>query len=284
MRQERMQQVFPAEDLGVMGARAEQHCAAPPAKLTARFGAGVFELLPHLPRLASRLHTAAEAARAWKPHCVLTVDYKARPATSCAVSPALRVADKAQAAKLQGFNLRLQRAVRSSWPAGTLCPAGVQLVSPSVWAFRGGEARARGLMQAVDEVLCILPFEPPMLQRAGVASTFVGHPVLEDCEWRDGQWRLREALVPPSSRAGGGAAAPLLCVLLGSREQEVARHAPLFGDALLQLRERAPRLHLLLPTLPPLRAAVAAAAARWGIPFELADGADADSRCALRWA
>ena len=187
------------------------------------------------------------------------------------------------AAKRQGFNLRLQRAVRSSWPAGTLRPAGVQLVSPSVWAFRGGEARARGLAHAVDEVLCILPFEPPMLQRAGVAATFVGHPVLEDCEWRDGQWRLREALVPPSS-AADEAAAPLLCVLLGSREQEVARHAPLFGDALLRLRERTPGLRLLLPTLPPLRAAVAAAAEGWGIPFEMADGADAASRCAFRRA
>ena len=179
---------------------------------------------------------------------------------------------------MQGFNLRLQRAVRSGWPAGTLRPAGVHLVAPSVWAFRGGEARARGLAHAVDEVLCILPFEPPLLQRAGVAASFVGHPVLEDCEWRDGQWRLQEARDDPSSDCGT-AAAPLLCVLLGSREQEVTRHAPLFGEALQRLRERAPGLRLLLPTLPPLRAAVAAAAARWGIPFELADGADAATRC-----
>ena len=246
--------------------------------LTARFCAGVFELLPHLPRLALRLRTAAEAVRASKPHCVLTVDYKVRPAAPCAV-PALCWTDK-RAAKPQGFNLRLQRAVRSSWPSGTLRPAGVQLVSPSVWAFRGGEARARRLAQAVDEVLCILPFEPPLLQRAGVAATFVGHPVLEDCEWRDGQWGLREAFAPPS-RSSDDAAAPLLCVLLGSREQEVARHSPLFGEAVLRLRERVPGLRLLLPTLPPLRAAVAAAASGWTIPFELADGADVANRCAF---
>jgi len=55
---------------------------------TALVRAGVFELLPHLPRLALRLHTASEAVRAWKPHCVLTVDYKVRPVASCAV-PAL---------------------------------------------------------------------------------------------------------------------------------------------------------------------------------------------------
>ena len=55
---------------------------------TALVRAGVFELLPHLPRLALRLHTAFDAVRAWKPHCVLTVDYKVRPKASCAV-PAL---------------------------------------------------------------------------------------------------------------------------------------------------------------------------------------------------
>ena len=63
-------------------------CTCSKSKLTAFFYAGVFELLPHVPRLALRLRTAAEAARAWKPHCVLTVDYKVRPKASCAV-PAL---------------------------------------------------------------------------------------------------------------------------------------------------------------------------------------------------
>jgi lipid-A-disaccharide synthase len=182
----------------------------------------------------------------------------------------------------QGFNLRLQRAVRSGWPSDTLRPAGVHLVSPSFWAFRGGEARARSLAHTVDEMLCVLPFEPPLLQRVGVAASFVGHPVLEDCEWRDGQWRLREAFAPPCSDREHQASTPLLCVLLGSREQEVARHAPLFGEALQRLRETAPGLRLLLPTLPPLRSAVTSAAERWAIPFQLADGADAASRCVSR--
>ena len=68
-------------------------------------------------------------------------------------------------------------------------------------------------------------------------------------------------------------------VLLNFRRE--ARHALLFGEAVLRLRERVPGLRLLLPTLPPLRAAVAAAASGWTIPFELADGADAANRCAF---
>lgn len=173
--------------------------------------------------------------------------------------------------------------MRAGWPAqhGAPRPCGVHLVAPSVWAFRGGEQRARSLAACVDHLLCVLPFEPPLLRAAGVGATFVGHPVLEDCRWRDGQWRLRDADASAASAASADAsAAPLLCVLLGSREQEVARHAALFGDSLRLLLPRFPALRLLLPTLPPLRTAVAAAASAWDIPFELADGADATQRCA----
>ena len=65
----------------------------------------------------------------------------------------------------QGFNLRLQRAVRSGWRGSGTRPAGVHLVAPSVWAFRGGEKRAASLAHTVDELLCILPFEPELLVR-----------------------------------------------------------------------------------------------------------------------
>jgi lipid A disaccharide synthetase len=65
---------------------------------------------------------------------------------------------------VQGFNLRLQRAVRDG-ARGAARPAGIHLVAPSVWAFRGGDKRAAALAHCVDELLCILPFEPPLLVR-----------------------------------------------------------------------------------------------------------------------
>lgn len=53
-------------------------------------------------------------------------------------------------------------------------------VAPSFWAWKGGEARLKGLKEFVDHLLCILPFEEEVCQSHGVAATFVGHPVLED--------------------------------------------------------------------------------------------------------
>jgi lipid A disaccharide synthetase len=71
-----------------------------------------------------------------------------------------------------------------------------------------------------------------------VAATFVGHPVLEECVWRDGGWHADAGEQPEEEGRAGAAvqaselrlrAGPLLCVLPGSRAQEVARHMPLFG-------------------------------------------------------
>lgn len=53
-------------------------------------------------------------------------------------------------------------------------------VAPSFWAWRGGEARLRGLTMFVDHVFCILPFEADICRSNGLAATFVGHPTLED--------------------------------------------------------------------------------------------------------
>jgi lipid-A-disaccharide synthase len=53
----------------------------------------------------------------------------------------------------------------------------VQFVCPSIWAWRAG--RVQAIARAVDHVLCLFPFEPEILQRAGVAATFVGHPLAD---------------------------------------------------------------------------------------------------------
>jgi lipid A disaccharide synthetase len=55
--------------------------------------------------------------------------------------------------------------VRAGWRGTTARPAGIHYVAPSFWAFRGGERRAAALAHVVDELLCILPFEPPLLVR-----------------------------------------------------------------------------------------------------------------------
>ena len=54
-------------------------------------------------------------------------------------------------------------------------------VAPSFWAWKGGEARLKGLSHFIDHIFCILPFEEEVCRLNGLSATFVGHPVLEDC-------------------------------------------------------------------------------------------------------
>lgn len=63
---------------------------------------------------------------------------------------------------------------------GIVSPKHFHYVAPSFWAWKGGEARIKGLSEFVDHVLCILPFEAEACKLNGIAATFVGHPTLED--------------------------------------------------------------------------------------------------------
>lgn len=59
-------------------------------------------------------------------------------------------------------------------------PLHFHYVAPSFWAWKGGEARLKGLANFVDHILCILPNEEAVCKLNGLDATFVGHPVLED--------------------------------------------------------------------------------------------------------
>jgi lipid-A-disaccharide synthase len=117
----------------------------------------------------------------------------------------------------------------------------IHYVAPSVWAWRAG--RAAKMAGFLNRVLCLLPFEPPYFERVGLSARFVGHPLAAID---------RPAAVPPF-------APPTLCLLPGSRRGEIARHLPVFLATLRRLRESAPNLQAVLPTLPHLAEAVASA-------------------------
>lgn len=60
------------------------------------------------------------------------------------------------------FNFGLEHALRD---AGI--PT-VHFVCPSIWAWRGG--RIKKIVKAVDHMLCVFPFEPALMEKAGIAS------------------------------------------------------------------------------------------------------------------
>jgi len=157
------------------------------------------------------------------------------------------------------FNLGLAQRLRD---AGLRT---IQFVCPSVWAWRA--SRVNTIARAVDHVLCLFPFEPEILQRAGVAATFVGHPLADAIP-----------LQPPrsASRAALGLAEgdTVVALLPGSRRSEIQANAPAFLQAADRLHAQRPELRFVLPMAPGLRDLIAPLVAQWArrAPIALLDG------------
>ncbi len=157
------------------------------------------------------------------------------------------------------FNLGLEARLRT---AGIRT---IQFVCPSIWAWRGGRAARIG--RSADHVLCLFPFEPALLQRHGVAASYVGHPLADALP-----------LDPPraASRAALGLAdsQPVVALLPGSRRSEIRYIAPAFLQAAVLLHRRRPELRFVLPVAPGLRELIAPLVAEHApkLPLDLLDG------------
>ncbi len=173
---------------------------------------GFTEVLPHVPRLWRRLAQTRREIVGRRPDMTLTID-----------SP--------------GFSLRLQQRL------GGMRLIRVHYVAPQVWAWRQGRAATLGTK--IDHLLTLLPFEPPFFQRYGLDSSFVGHPIIEEAGRIGDGRRFRRRYEMPVD-------APIICLLPGSRQAEIARHMPVLEATAKRLWQCFPRIRLVLPTLPSL--------------------------------
>ncbi len=114
----------------------------------------------------------------------------------------------------------------------------VQYVSPQVWAWRRG--RVRDMARHLTEILCILPFEPPLHRREGLPATFVGHPVLDRIHRTPTRSEARLLLALPEG-------APVVSLLPGSREGELKRMWPAFLATARLIHQAVPDVVFLVP-------------------------------------
>ncbi|WFU52715.1 lipid-A-disaccharide synthase [Bradyrhizobium pachyrhizi] len=166
------------------------------------------------------------------------------------------------------FTHRVARRVRARNPNIPI----VDYVSPSVWAWRPG--RARAMRGYVDHVLALLPFEPEEYRKLqGPPCSYVGHPLTE---------QLASLRPNEDEQKRRDAQPPVLLVLPGSRRSEIRHHLALFGTALGQLNKQTP-FELVLPTMPHLEAMVREGVASWPVAPRLAIG-ETEKRAAFRVA
>ena len=175
---------------------------------------GIAEVLPKYFHLKRRIKECASAILDWQPDVLITID-----------SP--------------DFCLRVARIVREASDIRT-----VHYVAPTVWAWR--PKRAAKMAKFIDQVLALLPFEPPYMEAEGMRCDFVGHPV------------VNEVLASPEEVASfrqsldGDNEAPVILVLPGSRRSEVLRLLPVFIDVMKRLRQQQPDIRFVLPAAGPV--------------------------------
>ena len=173
---------------------------------------GFTEVIRHLPFLRRVFHHLEEEIIARKPACAVLIDYP-------------------------GLNLRLAKNLKKH---------GVPVlwyIAPQVWAWH--KSRVQQLARFVDHLAVVFPLETAIFEQAGLATTFVGHPLLEvlkpEMEHQD---FLRTF--------GLDATQKILALLPGSRKQEVERLLPRMLATAVRVTNKAPGTQTVIAQSPNL--------------------------------
>ena len=127
----------------------------------------------------------------------------------------------------------------------------LHFVSPSIWAWRAG--RIKKIAQAVDRMLCIFPFETEIYERAGVVSTYVGHPLASEIPLEPNPQQAREKVTKTLKLSSSALDGIVIAVLPGSRGSEIELIAPVFFETmqLLTQKLKGQKLQFLIPVATP---------------------------------
>ncbi len=155
---------------------------------------GISEVLEKLPSLVRALGALVAGARRERPDAAVLIDFP----------------------DFHGFLAR--RLARLGIPL-------IYYVSPQVWAWRRGRARAIALR--ARRIITLFPFEAEIYRRLGADAVCAGHPIVDDV--REGL--ERPSPLPPATRRR-------LLLLPGSRSAELRRHWRPMSRAAVALARR----------------------------------------------
>ncbi|TES92678.1 MAG: lipid-A-disaccharide synthase, partial [Desulfobacteraceae bacterium] len=113
-------------------------------------------------------------------------------------------------------------------------------ISPQVWAWRPG--RVKKIRKVVDRVAVILPFEEKFFRKHQIQATFVGHPLLDTHLFLEG-----------SSIAKNTEDIPVVGLLPGSRDREIAKLLPVMLQSARILLERDKNMKFIVSVAPSIK-------------------------------
>lgn len=114
----------------------------------------------------------------------------------------------------------------------------VQYVAPQIWAWRA--RRVHQIRRAVDQVLCLFPFEAPLLERSAIPVRYVGHPLADQIPEVPNREAAREQF-----RLSGNQM--IIALLPGSRQSELEYMSDLFVRTARLVAKQVRNVHFLVP-------------------------------------
>ena len=130
----------------------------------------------------------------------------------------------------------------------------IQIVAPTVWAWREGRAKKFSLVY--DEILTLFKFEKKYFEKYGLKTTFIGHPVSQ----------INSNFTETNKQK------KLISFLFGSRENEILKLYPYFNiihDYLI--KNNLHQYELFIPTLPHLKEIIQKITNNWKIKLIISD-------------
>lgn len=195
---------------------------------------GFMEVIPSIPKILKHMDEIIRDIKAKKPDIVMTID---------SYSFSARIHKKLQAI---GFE-----------------KPHVHCVAPQVWAWKKGRAKKIG--QFVDHLFCLLPNEAQYFEPHGMATTFIGHPVVEGgADKGDGVLFRKKYHISLQ--------ATVLCLLPGSRTNEIRYLLPIFKKSVEQLRQYRPDLFVVIPTVKTVSDRLKQGLEGWDVPYVIVTG------------
>ena len=195
---------------------------------------GFMEVVPSIPKILKHMNEIIADIDRKKPDIVMTID---------SYSFAARIHKKLQAAGYEKPH--------------------VHCVAPQVWAWKKGRAKKIGGF--VDHLFCLLPNEAPYFEPYGMKTTFIGHPVIEGGADKGNGVKFRK-------KYGIDPQATILCVLPGSRKNEIKYLWPVFQESAEQMRKEIPNLFVVIPTVQTVSEAIRQKTQNWDVPHLIIQG------------
>ena len=195
---------------------------------------GIFEVLPHLPKILGRIRQTLDDIEKQKPDIVVTVD-------SWSFSKQIHLG-------------LIKRGVKIPH---------IHYVAPQVWAWKA--KRADQIKKWVDHLLMLLPFEEKFFAQKGIPFTYVGHPVTEG--GADKGSASRFITMHNLSEKDF-----IFTILPGSRKNEIKYLLPIFEQVVMNMAKKHKNLRVVLPTVETVREKIENIVSNWSVPVMIVTG------------